>query len=229
MRKGRGHVSVDRAFLLAGRATRLPGKFLLPIDGEPLVYREVRVLRSCGLETAVVSVVPLDLPDVPVLLDHRDAGPLGGLAVVLEVTDAPFFLFGADMPFLDPAAIETMRASYDGRTLVPQSSSGHLAVLHAIYSGVSIDEVGPILARGGGLVDLVRKLARRGRALFLPPGAVSEQVLRDIDTPEDLARTEDSYRRSPPRPPRARGESVDLRRDMRSPKVPSKHGKRRSK
>lgn len=229
MRKGRAHASVDRAFLLAGRATRLPGKFLLPIDGEPLVYREVRVLRSCGLETVVVSVGPLDLPDVPVLLDHRDAGPLGGLAAVLEVTDKPFFLFGADMPFLDPAAIETMRACYDGRTLVPRSSSGHLAVLHAIYSGVSIGEVDPILARGGGLVDLVRNLARRGRARLLAPGAVSEQVLRDIDTPEDLARTEDPALRSAPWPPRAYAGSVDPRRDRRSPKVPSKHGKRRSK
>ena len=192
--------TIGQAYLLAGRATRLRGKFLRPINGEPLVAREIRVLRSCGLEVSVVSVRPLDLPGVRVLTDWRDAGPLGGLAIILEETDAPFFLFGADMPFLDPTAIETMRSRFDGRTLVPRSASGHLAVLHAIYSGVTQDHVRAILKGDGGLVDLVRDLARTGRVRFLPPGTVPERSFFDVDTPEDLARAQEPGRASPPDP-----------------------------
>lgn len=205
MTGARGVPTVDRAYLLAGRATRLPGKFLRSIDGEPLIARAIRVLRSCGLEVAVVSVGPLDLPGVHVLHDRYDAGPLGGCAAILEETDAPFFLFGADMPFLDPMAIEGMRTRYDGRTVVPRSNSGHLAVLHAIYSGVTMREIRPILARGSGLVDLVRTLARRGAVRILPPGAVPEAALRDIDTPEDLARAQRS------RPPNGAANGGKLR------------------
>ena len=190
--------AVRQAYLLAGRATRLPGKFLRAIDGEPVFVREIRTLRACGLEATVVSVRPLDLPGVAVLADRLDAGPLGGLATVLEVTDEPFFLFGADMPFLDPSAIATMRSHFDGRTLVPRSASGHWAVLHAIYSGVTRDQVRAILARAGGLADLVRDLSRAARVQFLPPGTVPERSFADIDTPQDLARAQGHVRPSFP-------------------------------
>ena len=181
---------IRRAYVLAGRATRLPGKFLRRIDGEPLINRELRTLGACELDTTVVSVGPLDLPGVAVVTDRLDAGPLGGLATVLELTDEPFFLFGADMPFLDPSAIATMRSCFDGRSLVPRSVSGHLAVLHAIYWGVTRDEVGEVLGRAGGLVDLVHALSVNGRVRFLPPGTLPERSFSDIDTPEDLAGAE---------------------------------------
>lgn len=179
---------VRRAFLLAGKASRLPGKFLLPIDGEPLIHREVRILRSCSLDVAIVSVAPLRILDVPTLPDRYNAGPLGGLATALAETDEPFFLFGADMPFLEARAIDSMRRSFDGRTLIPRSESGHLAVLHAVYSNVRLERVVPLLDRRGGLIDLVRDLDRTGSVRILPAGEIPERSFFDIDSPEDIAR-----------------------------------------
>jgi molybdopterin-guanine dinucleotide biosynthesis protein A len=112
---------VRRAYLLVGRATRLPGKFWLPIGGKPIVIRAVEGVRSAGLTVAVVSSVPIDIPGVAVESDAYDAGPLGGLETVLQTTSEPFFLFGADMPFLDGLAIRRMVREYDGRTLVPRN------------------------------------------------------------------------------------------------------------
>lgn len=189
-----------KAFLLAGRARRLPRKFLARIEGESILEREIRVLRSCGLDVAVVSIGPIPLPDIEVIADPYDSGPLGGLAVARERTEEPFFLFGADMPFLEPIAIETLRSRFDGRTLVPVMQSGHWAVLHAIYARIEPRRVAAALRRGEGLTDLVAAMAREDDVRFLPAGVISERSMEDIDTPEELAgaRASDPPSRPPP-------------------------------
>ncbi|HLY77701.1 MAG TPA: hypothetical protein VKT21_07440, partial [Thermoplasmata archaeon] len=55
---------------------------------------------------------------------------------VLVAIDEPCFLFGAEMPCLDPASIRQMLREFDGRSLVPMGSGDHWEVLHAIYSGL---------------------------------------------------------------------------------------------
>ncbi len=179
---------VRRAYLLAGRATRLPGKFLLPFGGEPVVLREVRLLRSLGLEVTLVGVAPVDLPDVRFLRDRLDRGPLGGLASALADSNRPFFLFGADMPFLDRAGIEALRARFRGRTLVPVSRSGHWQVLHAIYTGREGARLPALLEAGRGLHELIEVLLEEDTAELLPAGLVAERSFTDLDTPADYAR-----------------------------------------
>ena len=181
-------LSVDQAYLLAGRGTRFPGKFRLSVDGETVVGREVRLLRSLGLAVTVVSVLPLELPGVRVVRDPFDRGPLGGLATALAETVAPFFLFGADMPFLDRDSLSAMRARYRGPALVPIDRSGHWQVLHAIYSGRERAVVEELLSKGVGLRGLVEVLQRTGSVELWGPGTVAERSFADIDTPADLAR-----------------------------------------
>ncbi len=188
MSRPAGPPAIDLGFLLVGRATRLPGKFFLPVDGEPILRRAERALRSAGFSVTVVSVGPLDLPGVPVVRDRYGAGPLGGLATVLETGAERFFLAGGDMPHLDPASLRTLREEFDGRTLVPTRQDGTWEVLHAIYSGVDPRAVRNLLAAGGGLRDLVLAESREGRVRFLPPGRLSEASFTDLDTPEDYAR-----------------------------------------
>jgi molybdopterin-guanine dinucleotide biosynthesis protein A len=180
--------AVRRAFLLVGRATRLPGKFELPVDGEPVILRERRILTALGLEVTAVSVAPLQIPGLPEIIDRFDRGPLGGLATALEATDEPFFLFGGDMPFLSPEGIERMRARFDGRTLVPRGSSGRWEVLHAIYSGVSRSLAEQGTMEGRGLRDLVAELDRVGQVQFLSFGSIDPRSFTDLDTPDDYAR-----------------------------------------
>ncbi len=179
---------VRHAFVLLGRATRLPGKFHLVVDGEPIVRREVRLLTDAGLEVTVVSVLPCDLGGVRVVTDPFDAGPLGGLEVARSRTDAPFFLFGGDMPFLDVAGIRTMRGEFDGRTIVPVGPDGEWEVLHAIYAGVDSRRVGALRREGRGLKDLVAELDRAGGVRFLPAGTIEPRSFRDVDTVEAYRR-----------------------------------------
>jgi molybdopterin-guanine dinucleotide biosynthesis protein A len=179
--------TVRQAFLLAGRAERLPGKFLLPVEGVPIIEREIRTLRSLGLEVAVVSVRDLKTAGTRVIPDRRDAGPLGGLAAVCELTSEPFFLFGGDMPFLDGPSIERMRSAFDGRTTVARERSGELSVLHAIYLPVERKRLERLLACEGGLRDLVDELAKEGRLRILPEGTVRDESFVDVDTPEAYA------------------------------------------
>jgi molybdopterin-guanine dinucleotide biosynthesis protein A len=183
-----GPLPVRRAFLLAGRATRLPGKFGLVVDGEPVIAREQRVLSTLGLRVEVVSVAPLDIPGLPEIRDRFDRGPLGGLATALSTTDEAFFLFGGDMPFLDPEGLRRMRSQFDGRTTVPLDSTGTWQVLHAIYAVVPRSLAERWATEGRGLRDLVAELDRRGQVRFLPPGTIDPRSFTDLDTPEDLAR-----------------------------------------
>jgi len=183
---------VSQAYLLVGRATRLPGKFLMPIGGEPIIAREVRRLREAGLTVSAVTVGALHLPELPVLIDRYDAGPLGGLATILATTHDPFFLFGADMPFVEPAAVRHMVREFDGRTLIPRNSHGHNEVLHAVYANVTAEVVGRLLREGRGLNDLVSVLASKGAVRFLPPGAIPPRSFVDVDTSEEYARWVDA-------------------------------------
>jgi molybdopterin-guanine dinucleotide biosynthesis protein A len=180
--------AVTRAYLLVGRARRLPGKFLLPMGGMPILGRARDAVLSAGLDVVAVCVSPVDLPGLTILPDRYDAGPLGGLETVLEHTREPFFLFGGDMPFLDPGAIRTMVEAFDGRTLVPLNSEGRREVLHAVYSKVDPGRVSRLLEKGAGLTELVAELSSEGRVRFLAGGALPESSFLDVDTAEDYAR-----------------------------------------
>lgn len=180
--------SVRRAYLLAGRASRLPGKFQLPIDGIPVVERLAQRLSRAGLEVVLVSVFPLEVRGTRTLSDPFDAGPLGGLEVARRDADGPFFLFGADMPFVDPRAVDALRDAFDGRSVVPVDASGAWAVLHAIYADLELPRILRLRRGGAGLRDLVRELDAAGRVRFLSGGEVPEASLVDIDTPADYRR-----------------------------------------
>ncbi len=179
-------VGVDRAYVLLGRAHRLPGKFYRSLDGESLLARELGALGRAGLRVTLVSVRPVNGFDLEVLRDPRDAGPLGALCTVLGRAPPSFFLFGGDMPFVSERAVATMRRRYRGRTLVPLSADGHWQVLHAIYANVPIERAEQVLHRGRGLRDLVAELDLDGEVDWLAAGRLDERTFTDVDTPADL-------------------------------------------
>jgi|GEM_PF-1986274 len=198
MKRQSGSEAVRKAFILLGRATRFPNKFFLPVGDETLLEREVRILRSVGLEVAAVSVTPLDLPGLAVLHDQYDVGPLGALATILTATDEPAFLFGGDMPFLDPNAIEVMRSRFDGRTMVPIGPEGRWEVLHSIYADTDPSMVATHLRSNGGLRGLVEELRQSGAVQFIAPGVIDFRSFTDIDTANDYARVEQLLGSGPP-------------------------------
>jgi molybdopterin-guanine dinucleotide biosynthesis protein A len=180
--------SVTKAYIALGRATRLPDKFWLPVEGEPIISRELRVLRGLDLDVAAVSVRDLEHTDLPRLIDRRDAGPLGVVATILETGVNAFLLVGGDMPYLDAEGIRLMLRRFRGRSVVPIGPDGRDEVLHAIYADVATNTVERLLDRGGGLRDLVRELEEGPGVDRIAFGEIDPQSFTDIDTFEDYER-----------------------------------------
>ncbi len=184
--------------LAAGAGRRFGGpKALATVDGERLVDRAVRVLRSGGCDRVVVvaGAAELEVPGAEVV-DNPD-WPTGmgsslrvGLAAVRE--DA-VVVIPVDMPWLGPAAVTRVIASYEDGA----------GVVTATYAGQRRHPV--LLARRH--FDAVRRLAVGdvGARPFLRahPELVVEIACddtgspRDVDTPESDARVR---RGSPSRP-----------------------------
>src|ERR1700720_2485324 len=84
--------------LAGGDATRLPGKLSLPVDGEPMLARVLRVMSATGAPCLVAAGArsPEALGtnfEIPVVYDDRPGeGPLAALASAARAVHTPFFL-----------------------------------------------------------------------------------------------------------------------------------------
>lgn len=135
-------------FVLAGGASRRMGrpKALLVLNGETMVERQLRVLRSVTRRALVVgwpSNVPWpakikNLSGVHRLPDSQPGtGPLGGIYTGLTHSMSEFNLFiGCDMPFVEPELLQFLcrRALKSGGDVtVPKSHQRRLEPLCAVY------------------------------------------------------------------------------------------------
>ena len=189
MREGR----ITHGYVLVGHATRLPGKFFRSWKGERVVDRAVDSIRRSGLHPAVVSVLPPErFPEVEVLADAYDRGPLGGVRTIVEQNARPFVLIGGDMPRVDPRALESLIERHrPGVSIVPVRPDGSLEVLHAVYD-LPAELVRRSWEAGLGLADVVRSLDERGTAETVSAAALGEETFTDIDTAEDWERLQRS-------------------------------------
>jgi molybdopterin-guanine dinucleotide biosynthesis protein A len=144
-------------YVLAGGASRRMGcpKESLRIDGESMLERQIRVLRSVVRRVVVVggSARYLDEFDVPIFPDAvANRGPLGGIytALVESRTDLNLVL-GCDLPFVsrELLACLVVRAMADGSEVtVPVSREGRLQPLCAVFRRRALYAVRTRLALG---------------------------------------------------------------------------------
>jgi molybdopterin-guanine dinucleotide biosynthesis protein A len=130
---------VSGAILAGGHSQRMGhDKATLLIDGELLLQRIARVMRSVVTNLAVIG--PLEravlTPDIPIIPDRwPDCGPLGGIATALHapLSSKGVMVVGCDMPFLNPVLLHHLI------TLVPEADAvvvrldGQIHPLHAVY------------------------------------------------------------------------------------------------
>ena len=128
-------------FVLAGGESRRMGqpKHLLMLDGETMLERQMRLLRSVCRAVAVIGLAefPPD-PRVAVLPDAISGrGPLGGIYTGLLHTRTEYNLFvGCDLPFLDARFLGFLaRCALDAQAdiTVPEDRQGRVEPLCAIY------------------------------------------------------------------------------------------------
>ncbi|UCG11405.1 MAG: molybdenum cofactor guanylyltransferase [Deltaproteobacteria bacterium] len=139
--------------LVGGKSRRFGrNKALEPFQGERLIDRQIRTLRSVFPEVLIITNEPepyLDL-DVAVARDViPEQGPLGGIYTgLLFAQHENIFVIACDMPFVQPAVIrhmEQLAGGYD--VVIPQKEDG-LEPLHAIYSSRCLPHIRGMLERG---------------------------------------------------------------------------------
>ncbi|WP_176706701.1 molybdenum cofactor guanylyltransferase [Paenibacillus hemerocallicola] len=147
-----------RGVILAGGENRRMGgkpKALLPIGGEKLIQRQIRLLTPICSEIVVVTnepglYVPVVGRSARIITDlDPGKGPLGGMHAAFSLDgDAYTWVVGCDMPFLSSAAADLMLDKAVDMKLdavVPRLDS-RLHPLHAVYRSTCAKAVAELLA-----------------------------------------------------------------------------------
>lgn len=182
-------MGIGGAIICGGRGTRMgdPHKAMRALpDGTCAAARVRAALRGAGCDPLLVSAndpapyVPLGLP---VVADVRSGcGPLGGIAAVLAV-HAPLCLVAGDMPRFDAGCVQQLLAAFDGRLCVAWDV--RMQPLCAVAAATILPEVLAALERGEhGVHRLWERLGA------VPVRFADPAVFADLDTPEDLARSQ---------------------------------------
>lgn len=132
-------VSISGAILAGGQSRRMgQDKATLLIDGEPLLLRIARLMRSIVADLAVIGPPERAtlVPDTPVIPDRwPDCGPLGGIATALQssLSGEVIVVVGCDMPFLNPALLRHLITLAPNVDAVVARLDGQAHPLHAVY------------------------------------------------------------------------------------------------
>jgi len=130
------------AILAGGKAVRFNGrdKAFLEVEGRTIFERMLSVLEPIFDEIIVVTDRPEQYAEFgPLVCAHdifRDRGPLSGVHAALDIsTHEIVFIFGCDLPFLQPAFIRHQLLTFSQKPtdiLVP-SFDDKIEPLHTIY------------------------------------------------------------------------------------------------
>jgi molybdopterin-guanine dinucleotide biosynthesis protein A len=189
-------MTLDAAILAGGRARRMGGvqKALIPVEGRPIVVRQIAALAPLVREILLVVAEPAPFAEVRgarVAIDReRDRGPLGGLATALHASTAEALLVvGCDLPFLDGGLLAMVRDFEPEAQAVVPRIGGRAQPLHARYARSILSSVEKRLAEGRPrllelLDDLEVAWLDEDRLRALDP---TLRGLINVNTPEDLA------------------------------------------
>lgn len=126
--------------LCGGKSSRMGfDKSLLQIDGEYMLLRSVRQLKSIFSKVLLVtdkqSKFPTIFSQVKILEDHYpEKGPLGGLVTALESVETQhLFLLACDIPNLNSTLIQRMARYNEAYDVVLCEQDKRLEPLFAFY------------------------------------------------------------------------------------------------
>lgn len=183
---------------VGGASRRMGGapKGLLPIDGEPLLVRTLRVAREAGLDPVLVGRAEAYRAIAPAELALDDeppgVGPIGGLSALVRWGErhgqTRLIAVACDMPHL---AAKVLRALADDprRASIVAARRASDAPWEPMLARYEVAQVRPAIdaALAAGERSFQRLFAR----LEVAPFELADddaRALRDWDTPEDVAR-----------------------------------------
>lgn len=181
------------AVILAGGRSQRMGrdKALLPVQGQPLLHRQIHLIRSLGIQDLCLCLqadTPSRNVNLPILLDDPPGiGPLGALLAAWKWNPKPFLLvLAVDLPALTPEHlhlwIEKLRPACG---VIPQSPQG-LEPLAAIYPKACQPLHQEAASTGRFSLQTVASLAlQRGLLQAIPLLGEDAKALTNWNSPQD--------------------------------------------
>ncbi|MBI4897573.1 MAG: molybdenum cofactor guanylyltransferase [Actinobacteria bacterium] len=179
--------------VLAGGASSRFGtpKTAALLAGRPLIEYPLAAMRAAGLPALVVAKSDNDVAsligDVELLVEpEHPRHPLRGIVSALEHADGPIVVCACDMPFVNEGVLRMLAALPDDLAVV--EAGGVPQPMLGRYTPAVLDTLATALAEERS----VRATLQNAGANLLPPSALAafgdpEVLVRDVDTPEDLA------------------------------------------
>lgn len=190
--------------VLAGGQSRRFGpanKLLATVGGRPLLARAVRAVEDATGSVPIVCLAERsDWEDLRhavadtsprICTDVSDCdGPVAGVAAAARATETPWlFCAGGDMPTIEEAAVDRLRAKAAGCETLPGAVvpvvDGKLQPLHALYRTESLRTVLDSSSRPHSLRDVIDSLPNTVR---VKGGDPLRRSVQNINTKSDLWR-----------------------------------------
>jgi molybdopterin-guanine dinucleotide biosynthesis protein A len=169
------------AILAGGLGRRMGGgKPARLLRGRPLAAHAAAVLGGVCDRVVLVAKADSELPaldGVDVWIEPAEPRhPAAGIAYALERAGEPLLICAADMPFVTEAACRKLVASAPAIAV----TGGRLQPLLAVYT----PEATPLLRAAA---EAGEPLTRTAESLHMTRVELPADVVRSVDTPEDLA------------------------------------------
>ena len=166
-------------------------KAFVSIHGQTLVAHQAALLRSLGIDDLILSGRPeidYGIPDARLVTDTvPDAGPLAGLAAILNAARHPWVLvLAVDLPKLTPAYLQTLLNVGAGRIgVVPHGPHGY-EPLAALYPRSLLPRVETALAAGRrSLQNLIAESVQLADLNKVEIDATDLPLFANWNTPQD--------------------------------------------
>lgn len=156
----------DGVVLAGGRATRLPGKPLVELNGMPLVLHPVAAMRAAGLVPVVVGKLgdgrlraTVEAAGCPWLTEPDEpVHPLFGIAFALAELRRPVVVCAADMPFVTAELLGGLAAHGGEGAVVACEVGGVLQPLLGRYAPSVAEALMGTVKESGSATGALRAL-----------------------------------------------------------------------
>jgi len=180
--------------LSGGKSSRMGGlnKAFLTVNGETIIGRTVRILKSVCDDIILVTNAPLEYLDydIRIVTDIiKGKAAMGGIYTGLFYSSSESnFVVACDMPLCNREFIEHMIRRSEGYDIVVPRPSDGFQPLHAIYSKKCLRAMETLIVRN----ELrIRTLFDTFKTLTIPAEEIQsfdagENMFFNINSPEDL-------------------------------------------
>jgi molybdopterin-guanine dinucleotide biosynthesis protein A len=192
-------MNFSAVILAGGKSSRMGrDKAWLEVDGEPLLARQIQLVRATGAREILISgradgdYAPFGCPVV------RDewpgAGPLGGLAAALEAALAPLLLvLAVDMPHMTEDCLRRLFGECTETTGAIPRVNGQIEPLAAFYPKTARDLLPEFSAANPpaspavlGARPFAGRCVASGRAVWVDMAPILAGCFANWNSPADL-------------------------------------------